>query len=89
VARRDTLETQMKTIKTDFGSKLKVVIDKSENDDRLIAMLRTEIVRLENAKGIKSNLKTEDDGLGIELAKARRELAELKNTVKCQEIKIE
>lgn len=36
VARRDTLETQMKTVKTDFGMKIKMLLDKTENDDKLI-----------------------------------------------------
>lgn len=59
VARRDTLETQMKTIKTDFGAKIKMLLDKTENDDKLIQVLKQEISRLENIKGIKSVMKTE------------------------------
>jgi len=54
MARRDTLENQMKTIKTDFGMKIKMLLDKTENDDKLIAMLKSEIARLENVKGVKS-----------------------------------
>ena len=57
MARRDTLENQMKTIKTDFGMKIKMLLDKTENDDKLIAMLKSEIARLENVKGVKSQLK--------------------------------
>ena len=56
-ARRDTLETQMKTIKTDFGMKIKMLLDKTENDDKLIQMLKHEIARLEGLKGVKSQLK--------------------------------
>ena len=40
VSRRDTLENQMKTIKTDFGMKIKMLLDKTENDDKLIHMLK-------------------------------------------------
>ena len=54
VARRDTLETQMKTIKTDYGMKIKMLLDKTENDDKLIQMLKSEIARLEGLKGVKS-----------------------------------
>ena len=54
MARRDTLENQMKTIKTDFGMKIKMLLDKTENDDKLISMLKSEISRLENVKGVKS-----------------------------------
>lgn len=54
IARRDTLETQLKTIKTDFGMKIKMLLDKTENDDKLIGMLKQEIARIENIKGVKS-----------------------------------
>jgi len=40
VSRRDTLENQMKTVKTDFGMKIKMLLDKTENDDKLIHMLK-------------------------------------------------
>lgn len=54
IARRDTLEKQLKTIKTDFGMKIKMLLDKAENDDKLVAMLKQEVARLENIKGVKS-----------------------------------
>lgn len=60
IARRDTLEKQLKTIKTDFGIKIKMLLDKAENDDKLVAMLRQEVARLENVKGLKSQLRTEE-----------------------------
>jgi len=40
VSRRDTLENQMKTVKTDFGMKIKMLLHKTENDDKLIHMLK-------------------------------------------------
>jgi len=40
IARRDTLEGQLKTIKTDFGMKIKMLLDKTENDDKLVGMLK-------------------------------------------------
>lgn len=46
----------MKDIKTEFGSKVKILIEKTENDDKLIAMLKAEIKRLETSKGVKSQL---------------------------------
>jgi hypothetical protein len=63
MARRDTLETQQKTIKTEFGMKMKMLLDKTENDDKLIMMLKQEVARLEQVKGVKSNLK-QDNGQG-------------------------
>jgi uncharacterized small protein (DUF1192 family) len=44
----------MKDIKGEFGSKVKILIEKTENDDKLIAMLKSEIKRLETSKGVKS-----------------------------------
>lgn len=40
MARRDTLEKQLKTIKTDFGMKIKMLLDKAENDDKLVGILK-------------------------------------------------
>jgi len=36
VARRDTLEAQVKECKQEFQNKIKLLIDKTENDDKLI-----------------------------------------------------
>ena len=91
MARRDTLETQMKTVKTDFGMKIKMLLDKTENDDKLISMLKQEIARLENVKGVKSQLKTDQPSeaqIG-EMHKMKRDLANTKNQVKCLEIELE
>ena len=57
LARRDTLEKQLKTIKTDFGLKIKMLLDKAENDDKLVLMLKQEVARLENVKGVRSQLR--------------------------------
>lgn len=46
-ARKDTLEVQIKEIKQSFQSKIQILIDKTENDDKLIVMLKQEIARLE------------------------------------------
>lgn len=40
--------------------KIKMLLDKTENDDKLICMLKSEIARLESVKGVKSQLKTDD-----------------------------
>lgn len=59
IARRDTLENQLKNIKVEFGAKIQMLLDKTQNDDKLIGLLKQEIARLENMKGVKSNLKQE------------------------------
>ena len=92
VSRRDTLENQMKTVKTDFGMKIKMLLDKTENDDKLIHMLKQEIARLENLKGVKSQLKTEEAASQqaySEVAKLKNQVAQLTNQVKCFEIEVE
>lgn len=82
VARRDTLEKQLKTIKTDFGMKIKMLLDKAENDDKLVAMLKAEVARLENVKGVKSQLKSDaapNHEHITEMQKLKRDVANLKN----------
>ena len=41
---------------------MKILIEKTENDDRLISMLREEIKRLEQQKGVKSKIPVADSG---------------------------
>ena len=69
----------MKTIKTDYGMKIKMLLDKTENDDKLVAMLKSEIVRLENLKGVKSQLKNDIGGtqVGNETIKMKKEILNL------------
>lgn len=93
MARRDTLETQQKTIKTEFGMKMKMLLDKTENDDKLIMMLKQEVARLEQVKGVKSTLK--QDNMPVqsqqhsEMTKLKRDVSMLGNQVKCYEIELE
>lgn len=47
LARNKTLETQVREIKGQFTGKLQILIEKTENDDRLINMLKSEVARLE------------------------------------------
>ena len=46
VARKKVVETEMKSLKDDFQSKIKVLLGKTENDDKLIAALKGEISKL-------------------------------------------
>ena len=90
VSRRDVLENQMKSVKTDFGMKMKMLLDKTENDDKLITMLKQEVSRLENLKGAKSAIKAQPPmNLHNEVVELKRERALLNNTVKCLEIEVE
>ena len=69
---------------------MKMLLDKSENDDKLVAMLKQEISRLENVKGVKSQLKSVTSNVKKdEIAVLKRDLANLGNQVKCYEIELE
>lgn len=57
-ARTDTLEVQLKDMKQFFQQKITILIEKTENDDKLIAMLKDEIKRIESVKGVKGTLQT-------------------------------
>lgn len=93
VARKDTLDNQSKDLKQTFQSKIQILIEKTENDDKLINMLKDEVRRLEQLKGVKSSLQ---GGKGVplqqnstdELIKLRGENGRLKNQVKCGEIEL-
>ena len=92
-ARRDVVENQLKDIKFTFQSKLAILVQKAENDDKLIAMLKEEIKRLENVKNVKSTLQTgaklKPLDRNDEIVQLRGENAMLKNSVKCQQIELE
>ena len=63
-----------------------MLLDKAENDDKLVAMLKSEVSRLENVKGVKSQLRTPGTG-GDE--KIVIENKQLKNEVQCLQIELE
>ena len=89
----------MKDVKVDFTSKMKLLIEKTDNDDKLIAMLKSEIKRLESSKGVKSKLSggplgneggSSSSAINVsEATKLRAENGRLKNSVKCLEIELE
>ena len=79
------LNEQLKTIKTEFGLKIKMLLDKAENDDKLVLMLKQEIARLENVKGAKSQLR----GAAAIPATQDKDIGQLKNQVRCLEIELE
>ena len=92
-ARNKTLETQVREVKGQFTSKMQILIEKTENDDRLIQMLKAEVARLEQVKQVKSTIHS---GMRLkplaetdELTKLRGENGRLKNQVKCFEIELE
>jgi hypothetical protein len=80
---------------------MKVLIDKTENDDKLINMLKAEIKKLETTKGVSSSL---TKGMGSkhgmnkhmanadmteEMIKMQSRINILNNNIKCQENEIE
>ena len=73
--------------------KMKMLLDKTENDDKLIMMLKQEVARLEQVKGVKSNLKQEGAQVQSqqhsEMTKLKRDVSMLGNQVKCYEIELE
>jgi hypothetical protein len=82
LARKKTLETEMKTVKGTFESKIKILLGKTKNDDNLIAMLKNEIKKLENgksgSKGLTTKLKLSD---GDTMYSLKNENGILKNNV--------
>ena len=63
------------------------MIEKSENDDRLIAMLKDEVKRIESQKNVKGSLITGSKmATTDEVISLRGENGRLRNQVKCQEV---
>ena len=93
IARKDVFENQLKDIKSTFSSKMQILIQKTENDDKLITMLKDEIKRLEQVKNVKSTLHTgaklKPEDRSDEIVQLRGETGRLKNTVKCMEIDLQ
>jgi len=73
----------------DLQAKMKVLIEKTENDDKLIKMLKEEIKRLEQSKGVKSQLTGKAEQPVPEIAKLKNENVKLKNDVSCLEVRLE
>ena len=88
IARRDTLENQVKDNKVEFQSKAKILIEKTENDDKLINLLKQEIRKLEQQKGVKSNLNNASASVN-EVIKLQTDIAKMNTKVKYQEIQLD
>lgn len=56
-SRKTAIENEMKELKSLMAGKVKVLLDKSENDDKLINLLREENKRLKSGKGQKGPAK--------------------------------
>ena len=92
-ARNKILESQVKDVRSQFSGKMQILIEKTENDDKLINMLKQELQRLEQVKNVKSTLHS---GMRLkplnetdELTRLRGENGRLKNQVKCLQIDVE
>ena len=53
-SRKVAVENEMKELKSLMASKVKILLDKTENDDKLINMLRSEVTKLKSGKGAKT-----------------------------------
>ncbi len=89
-ARNETLETQAKEVKGMFQSKIQIMLEKSENDDRLIAMLKDEVQRLSAGKGAKGVLQPGAGKMATtdEVIALRGENGRLRNQNKCFEMEL-
>ena len=79
---------------------MKVLIDKTENDDKLIGMLKAEIAKLESSKGVKSSLNLGSRGAGQtkagvgsydndEISKLHQKVALYSNDIKCLQVELD
>lgn len=86
LARKKAVENDMKTIKDDLSSKIKVLLGKTENDDKLINMLKAELTKKQSGQKPTSTMIKLD---GSEtLYDLKNENAKLRNDVMVQETEV-
>ena len=80
-SRKSAVENEMKELKTLMASKVKILLDKTENDDKLINALRSENARIKASKGIKApaSSKTGDEEAYEMIYKLKQENNKYKN----------
>lgn len=82
-SRKVAVENEMKELKSLMASKVKILLDKTENDDKLINMLKEENSRIKSSKGFKAGgakSSQSEDNLEV-IYKLKNENARLKNEV--------
>ena len=75
----------MKTVRDDLTSKIKVLLGKTENDDKLINMLKSELVKKPSSHKPQSTLKLDGTETLYEL---KNENAKLRNDIIVQETEV-
>lgn len=90
-SRKVAVENETKELKSLMASKVKILLDKTENDDKLINMLRAEVSRLKTGKAGKVEKSKGDKGTDDKdelIYKLNNEIAKLKNSIIVQEVEI-
>lgn len=62
-SRKTVIENEMKGIREEYQRKFQVLIDKTENDDKLITMLKQTIMKMEQERGVKSGIASKLKGI--------------------------
>ncbi|CAI2368600.1 unnamed protein product [Moneuplotes crassus] len=79
-ARKKAVENEMKELKNLMAEKVKILIDKTENDDKLIKALRNENARLQSKKGGKAVASTSSSDEAYEVIyQLKQENSQVKN----------
>lgn len=93
-ARKISVENEMKELKSLMASKIKILLDKTENDDKLINMLREEVKRVKSGKSNKTDVATKvssssGDDSNETIYNLKNENAILKNNIIVLEAQVE
>ena len=98
VSRKTSLENELKEIKFDMQKKIKILLEKTENDDKLIRMLKEELSKGEGSKGAKSGIvgrlkNPKGEELVVdkdrEIYRLRNEIAKLRNDASVLEAELQ
>ena len=78
LARKKAVENDMKTVRDDLTSKIKVLLGKTENDDKLINMLKAELAKKPSSQKPTATLKLDGTETLYDL---KNENAKLRNDI--------
>ena len=81
-SRKITLESEIKEVKVEYEKKKQILVEKSENDDKFISLLKNENERLKREERVVTKVVYKDQQDNDEVNSLRKEIEKLKAQLK-------
>ncbi len=81
-SRKITLESEIKEIKADYEKKKQILVEKSENDDKFITLLKNDNERLKREERVVTKIVYKEQRDNDEVNGLRKEIDKLKAQLK-------